>query len=212
MKPLVVISILFFGLSVLPVGAASPKAKVVGFMEEKCKVILQVKRSDSPWLDYTKSYEEEKNGEHISAVQMETSFEQPAHLLKYTLTNGPLLAINRTTHRVVVNNHYLSDLDRSDATNLIKGKPLVIGRFKELSAAGISAQQFVFFLLESQIIKTYWHLESKLCLVSEEDGKMFYTAHFEGTHIYYTNSRNEQHFSFTVRINKRTGLMEISGE
>ncbi|MBI3813327.1 MAG: hypothetical protein HY279_02525 [Nitrospinae bacterium] len=202
--------ILFFLGFVLPAGAITPKAKAGEFMEEKCKVILHIRRGESPWIDYTKSFEEEQAGEHISAVHIETSFDQPAYLSRYTLSDGPLLTINRAARRVVVNNNYFSDLDRPDATNLTKGKSLVIGTFKGLSVAGISAQHLVFFLLESQIIKTYVHLESKLCLVSEEDGKTSYTANFEGAHIYYTNMRNEQPFSFTVRINKKTGLMEIS--
>lgn len=212
MKQLLVIPILFFLVSALPSEAVTPKAKAGGFMEEKCKVILKIKNSESPWRDYTKNLEEEQAGKHVYAVLMEPSFEQLKHLSQYTLPDGPLLAINRAARRVVVNNNYFSDLDRPDATNLIKRNPFVIGTFKGLGVAGISAQQLVLFLLESQLIKTYAHLESKLCLVSEEDGEMSYAAHFEGAHIYYTDKRNEQVFSFTVRINKKTGLMEISGE
>jgi hypothetical protein len=54
------------------------------------------------------------------------------------------------------------------------------------------------------------HLEAELCLVNEKNSESSYSAHFNGTHIYYTNKRNERSLSFTVLVEKGTGIMTLS--
>jgi len=69
----------------------------------------------------------------------------------------------------------------------------------------------VLFLLQAQIIETYWHLEAELCMVSEEDKPESYRAQFRGVHRYCTNSCEEDAFAFTVHINKKTGGLSLIG-
>lgn len=67
------------------------------------------------------------------------------------------------------------------------------------------------FLLEAQIIITYWHVDSEACLESEKRTDIEYTAYFTGNHTYYTNMKNVGPLRFAVRINLTNGEMSVLG-
>ncbi len=75
----------------------------------------------------------------------------------------------------------------------------------------MSYRDIVLFLLESQVVATYWHVESVICLVSEDDSPDAYRASFRGTHIYFTNARNEDKLDFSIIIEKKTGAISLLG-
>ena len=78
-------------------------------------------------------------------------------------------------------------------------------------ASPLSFRDIALFLLESQIITTYWHIESVLCLVSEDDSADLYKARFQGIHVYYTNKYNEEKLDFSISIKKNSGRMLLLG-
>ena len=65
------------------------------------------------------------------------------------------------------------------------------------------------FLLQSEIIQTYWHLKAELCPVSENQTADLYEQNFQAQHSYCTNECVTQPYTFTVRINKRTGAITV---
>lgn len=65
------------------------------------------------------------------------------------------------------------------------------------------------FLLQSEIIRTYWHLKAELCPTAENQIADMYEQRFFATHTYCTNECLAKPYTFTVRINKRTGLITV---
>jgi hypothetical protein len=61
-------------------------------------------------------------------------------------------------------------------------------------------------LIETDVIGTYVHLESSLCLKDIPGG-----VHVTGTHTYMTNTENIDPLDFKVTIDP-TGLIEVSSE
>ena len=100
---------------------------------------------------------------------------------------------------------------RADATRIAAGTTKRIGRALPAAISKLGPERLVLFLIEAQIIETYWHIEAKLRLVGEQKTAHAYTARFAGTHIYFTNERNEDPLDFAVSIDLKTGEMGISG-
>ena len=96
---------------------------------------------------------------------------------------GPLKAVNAT------------NFHRSTATvGKIVAKPMP-------AVAGVIRQ-----LIEADVIQTYAHLESNLCLTDIPGG-----VHITGTHTYMTNTENIDPLDFKVTVDP-TGLIEVSSE
>ncbi|MGC4117952.1 MAG: hypothetical protein QM765_26070 [Myxococcales bacterium] len=199
-----------FGLAVFLLlhTAAAPapaKDKPMAPKPASCLAELSVDRGQSPWQGFTSSAEEEAAGKHVAAVADLSKLERVPHLAKYDVAGKPLLAIDRDRQRVVVSAEHFTDLERADGTRAGTTK---LGTVKS-AALRAKPRELVLFLVESQLIQTYWHLESKLCLDSEEDGAQRYRARFSGTHLFFTSKRNEKPLSFQVTLDKVSGLVEV---
>jgi hypothetical protein len=151
-------------------------------------------------------------GAPVRAADVEGSdFDTPPELSRYTFGSGRLMGIERKTREPVVSSRCFSPLARVDATRIEAGQRREIGKLLCGSGKDLSYQDIVFFLLESQIITTYWHIESVICLVSQNDSQDAYKASFRGSHIYFTNSRNEDKLDFSISIEKKTGTISLLG-
>ncbi|HEY3449603.1 MAG TPA: hypothetical protein VGK67_24835 [Myxococcales bacterium] len=172
---------------------------------QRCLAELAIDRGQSPWQGYTSSAEEEASGKHVAAVADLSKLERVPHLAKYDLAGKPLLAIDRERRRVVVSGEHFGDLERADGTR--SG----VTRMGTVHSAALKARprELVLFLVEAQLVQTYWHLEAKVCLDSEEDGAKQYRARLSGTHLYFTSRRNEKPLSFQVTLDKATGALTV---
>jgi hypothetical protein len=184
-----------------------PKEQTV---QAKCEQELTISRGDSPWQGYTSSHQEESAGKHIQAVPLQPAFEVPKHLARYVSGGKPLLAIDRQARRVHVEATWFSDLERPDATRLAPGARVPLGTLKKLPE-GLTHADIARFLVESQLVQTYWHLEARLCPGPVQDDAAVYRLELRGVHAYCTNECQEDPVSFAVRIDKRTGAMDIEG-
>ncbi|HOX45864.1 MAG TPA: hypothetical protein PK668_19845 [Myxococcota bacterium] len=184
-----------------------PKEQAVA---ANCEQAWVISRGDSPWQGYTSSAEEESAGKHIQAVPLRPDFEVPKHLSRYVSGGKPLLAIDRKARRVHVEAAYFGDLERPDATRLGKGAQASLGTLKKLPA-GLSHADLARFLVESQLVQTYWHLEARLCPGSVQDDAGAYRIELRGTHSYCTNRCQDDPVEFAVRLDKQTGAMTIEG-
>lgn len=180
--------------------------------ETKCLAEIAVTRGNSPWRGFTSSYEEEQAGKEVKAEVIDAkTYSSIPSLVRYDVGDGPLLGRSEERRRVVVNKKFFSDLKRVDATRIGTNESKTIGKFLELSFASLTPRTLVRFLLDAEIVETYWHLESKLCLVREVDGPNAYLASFSGVHSYCTNECSDDHFQFALRVDKRTGELVLSG-
>lgn len=184
---------------------APAKDKPMEKTTPKCLAELSIDRGQSPWQGYTSSAAEEAAGKHVFAVADLGKLEKVAHLAKYDVGGLPLLAIDREQRRVVVSAGHFSDLERADGTRAGVTK---MGTVKS-DALKKKPRELALFLVESQLVQTYWHLESKLCLDSEDDGEARYTARFTGSHVYFTNKRHEKPVRFQVVLDKATGALTV---
>lgn len=99
-------------------------------------------------------------------------------------------------------------MSRQDATRPGQEARRVIGTVRDKRLLADPALLFA-FLLEAQIIETYWHVEARLVLAAFEDSAASAGASFDGTHIYFTNSRNEEQYAFVLKLDKKTGIMSL---
>ncbi len=166
--------------------------------------------SQSPWQGYTSSAEEEQAGRTVSAVDWPTdpsaSFEIPAHLAEISPSKEPLLGIDRKGRRVVVSKAAFETVHRADLPRLQAGSSHRLTRVLDpaLKADPIATARF---LIRSELILTYAHLESTLKLVKvrkiPRSGETL--TEWKGSHVYFTSDRNERKLHFAVRIHPVSG-------
>ena len=181
-------------------------------MEKNCIKKLEITSITNPWRGLTGSYSQEEENKHIKTVSIDSNKTIIMENLKqYKFENEYFLALTENPKKVLVNKKYFSNLEKRDATRIKSGEEQLIGRFLDISFKSISPDKLVLFLLESQIIATYWHIGSELCLIKETKSKESYTAYFYGLHKYCTNKCEQDTLKFSVKINKKSGEMFLGG-
>jgi hypothetical protein len=179
---------------------------------EKCLYVIKISRHDNPWEDMPeRSWKEEANIKIASVEIKKGKYEIFPHLAAYQINSEVLLGKDKVNKRVVINNRFFSTLEKADATRLPAGSAKSVGKYLDTSFLLLSPGQIVKFLLDAQIITTYWHLESELCLIGEKDGKDEYAATFTGVHRYCTNQCKSDSLKFTVTIDRNTGNISVAG-
>ncbi len=171
---------------------------------------LMVDRGESPWQGYTATAQEEDAGRHVAAVASTAGLDVPPRLTRYQDGGLAWLAVDRSKRAVVVLASVFGNLERVDVTRLPTGDVRRLGNVTPALAAS-RARDVVVFLLESQVIQTFIHMEAELRLEREEDTPAAYVAHFTGVHRFYTNKKNERALAFEVRVEKNTGAITVTG-
>ncbi len=176
-----------------------------------CVENVRIARAASPFKEWD-SRMAGSQAWSVRAVDLKGGdYEAVPSLARYAVSGQMLMGMDRKTREPVVSSHYFSTLSRGDATRIEPGQKKEIGTFLGASSGKPPFRDVVLFLLESQVITTYWHVESILCLVSEDDSTDRYKAHFTGKHIYYTNRYNEEKLDFFLIIEKSSGRMFLTG-
>ena len=200
-----VFKVLFSFITVILLAVVSAYGGALKVKDGECLKRYNITRNGNPWSGFTSSYEEEEASKKIAALSLKDSGYNPVPSLeKYKRSGRCLIGRNEKLHRIAVEKSLFSDLNRADATADTGGKFLV-GRYKDLQFRFFRPAELAEFLLEAQVINTYWHVEADFCLVWEEDTSDSYTARYKGKHIYYTNSENEGPLDFRIIIDKKTG-------
>lgn len=174
-------------------------------------VELLVVRDHSPWRDFTGSPEEEAAGKRVEAVPDTSGLEISAHLSRHAAAAAPLIAIDRARRRVVVAATHFEELRRVDATRLQAGQAMTVGRVKSRTLLE-QPRTLAVFLLESQLVETFWHIEAVVRLVGEERDGSVYRARFRGHHVYFTRGKHEEPLAFTIVLDTASGEMSVRGE
>lgn len=191
-----------FSIVILLIGA--------NIMSSECIKILQIDRGTDPWHGMSRTYEEEEANKNIKALNLnKKEFTFFTNLDKYRISNMNLLGKNIKNKFITVEKTFFSDLKKADATRLKVGEKQVIGRINLNVLKSIDYRTLSCFLIESHIITTFWHIESNLCMIKEENLDASYKAVFTGEHIYFTNKKHKAALNFSVLIDKKTGEMSI---
>jgi hypothetical protein len=168
-----------------------------------------VERSRSPWKGYTSSYDEEQAGYSVAAVAVE-GLERIPHLAPYELDGEPFMVVDRAGRRVVLNERFFGPFVRPDAPRLSPGERMQIGAIRDprLLADPLAV---VSFLLDSELVRTYWHIGARLSLLEVSETYTGFWATVRGSHRYFTNESNEEAYSFTVEVVIESGLVYVVG-
>jgi len=179
--------------------------------ENGCLATYRIDRGSSPWRGLTSSAEEETANRTVQAIAFPAENYAPIPSLLWRVIHGmDLIARSEGERRVAVNAALFSALSRADATRR-QDAQVPIGRCTEAALRLMSPREIAEFLVTSQIVITYWHVESNLCLEKETDDGIWYAAFFRGNHVYFTDRRHQEEISFRIRIGKATGEILLAG-
>ncbi len=112
----------------------------------------------------------------------------------------PLVWVNSASGALVVDAAVVDHLTPVDATGLTGDRAEIV-RFRVGVWDRIEPRKFMEFLLNTELITTYWHVGSTLELIEERCGGETYRAHLVGTHEYFTQERNVETLDFVVLMN-----------
>ena len=185
---------------------------VIPVTKNDCIKKYNITRGASPWQGFTSSHEDEEASKKIRALPLEGSDYKPVTSLeKYSRSGMIIVGRSEKLHRVAVEVSFFSDLRRADAAGSTPGR-ILVGTCKAALFRIFTCAEIAEFLIESQIVNTFWHVEADFCLVKEDDTESSYMAHYKGKHIYFTNSKNEDPLDFSIIIDKRTGDMFVEAK
>jgi len=203
-------AISLFLLQFLFISYAAGREKVM--VQDKCIKRYQITRDKNPWLGFTSSYKDEEESKKINSVSLINSEYKPvAGLEKYSKEGVFIIGRSEKLHKIAVEASLFGELIRGDATRKTEEK-FLIGIYRDISFKYLSAPQVTEFLIESQVVNTYWHVEADFCLTEEVDTSERYVARYKGKHIYYTNCENQDPLDFTIIIEKKSGHIFLEVE
>ncbi len=115
------------------------------------------------------------------------------------LDGRPLLWLAPDKKGVVVDDRFSGDLEIVAVPTLQKDETRPVGRLAPAGRA-LPPRAVLEFLIRADVLRTYMHIEGTSCLTAERSVGGAYEAEISGTHVFYTNERNENRFSFGFRI------------
>lgn len=102
-----------------------------------------------------------------------------------------------------------SDGEKVDATRLAAGERKRLGKLMP-EAAKLAPREILRRAVATGQVQTFWHVEATLCLESERQEGDRQLLDVSGTHLYFTNKRNEGHYQFRLEVDKE-GVVSLVG-
>ena len=179
--------------------------------KDTCIKTWHIERHSNPWKGLTNSAADEERSELIHTT---TNGATAQNLIKPIAemrgSDGYIFMRLPADKSVTVNAKWFSDLVRQDAT----GRPLInSGKIGSATATALKRFQpveLLSLLLQYQVILTYAHIESELCLVSAKTDGSRWIAHVTGRHTYYTSKRHDAALAFHFVLDTKTGEMSVA--
>ena len=121
---------------------------------------------------------------------------------EFQLDGKPLLY--RVGGRLFVNGAaFPQGLDPAPGTTFGSGgRPEVetLGVVSPAARSALGIERLLWFLIRAEVIRTYVHLGSKLCITRQTETDGAVTVRLAGTHEYATNQMNEDPIAFEVTV------------
>ncbi len=108
---------------------------------------------------------------------------------------------------VLADQDWLTEIHVTDATRLPPGESVTVARLGP-QGRRTPPRALARLLMETGIVRCYWHLEATVCLRSETMASNAWQGAYDGEHVYYTNRRNTGAFRFSLRV--AGGLVTVS--
>lgn len=149
--------------------------------------------------DFAELYEAAEIGVDFSPIEAVKSFKAGGDCL---------LFFNPARTAVVCDaNAFPDGLDVVDATRLGPEKTESIGKVGAAVLRKLGVVRLSEFLIRASVVQTWIHIESNLELTGQTEN----SASFRGSHVYFTNTENEDPLAFTIRIDD-SGEITVTGE
>lgn len=176
---------------------------------KNCLATWHIERHANPWSGLTGDAAAE---EATFTVRTQSTKSDAPNVLKQpaVVQAGDFILYRAEKGRAVfVNPAYFGELNRVEVTGRALRNDGKIGKATAKALRQWSPIEILGLLIELQVIITYAHIESNICLVRAEENDGIFKAELSGEHVYYTNSRNVSKFSFVFELNRRTGEMRV---
>ena len=149
--------------------------------------------------------------ERFAAAEIGDDFTPVEVVSRFRIDDSPLLWYTADKSQIVVDARRFTQLEAVDGT---RGRQAAIGRLllapAAAAAAGLDGRTLLEFLIRAAVIQTFMHMSATVRIVHEStDGDGCYRALLGGSHIYFTNERNEDPLSFEFRL-ASDGAMSIA--
>lgn len=129
----------------------------------------------------------------------------------FRVDGSPILWFTVDRRAAVVDARVVGDLTAVDATRLRVGESAAVGRVQPDGRRVLPGREIARFLVLAGVIRVYAHVEAEVCLESEHTGPDgAYEVVVSGTHVYFTDDRNEDSFAFVLRV-APDGSISIEG-
>jgi len=125
------------------------------------------------------------------------------------LDGRPLLWLTPDRKGIVIDDRFSGDLEIVAVPTLTKDESRTVGRLTPAGRA-LPPRAVLEFLIRADVLRTYMHIEGTSRLTAERSADGVYEAEISGTHVFYTNARNENRFAFGFRI-AADGEMSVRG-
>lgn len=120
----------------------------------------------------------------------------------------PFLWMTPDRKEALVDERFFSNLSVVEVVGGLKNE-ITVGRAMPELLRRMPPDIIVRFLLQSEIIRTYWHLKAALCPTSLNQTPDIYEQRFFATHTYCTSECFMKSYSFAISINKKNGAMTV---
>ena len=151
------------------------------------------------WNDFGSAY---------AAAAIDASHTPVKATAQFTVDGAPMLFFTQDGSQAVVDSRVFSDLTVVDVTALSAGAVAKVGTF--LARGKLGHRALLEFLVRSDVIRTWAHLESEVCLTAESEGDPIWRAEFTGEHTYFTNRENHGALAFVVEV-AGDGTITVTG-
>lgn len=122
----------------------------------------------------------------------------------------PLLFFRPDLSAPVIDAARAGDLTVADPTRMGPGDVAEVGRVTPAVVAALGGRGLLELLLRAGVVRVYWHIGAALALEAERHDGGAYEADVAGTHVYFTNERNERGVAFTLRVDA-DGAVRVRG-
>jgi len=156
--------------------------------------------------DFSIRYELQRQGvpigvwpDTVPAGEIHSADYRPVEsLADLRLGDGPLLYFGQAG--LLTDARFFSNLDRVSPPNMLIGSTKTIGRIHAMPLTSEQVEMVTLLLVRAEIINTYVHISADLGYSIKFIENEGWVVSFRGTHLYFTNDRNEDPLNFIFRI------------
>jgi hypothetical protein len=170
-------------------------------IEASASVLNEQRGAGPPWEDFPRRY---------AAAAIAAGYSPVKTVERFRFQAQPLLWFTPDKRDAVLDTRFSSGLEAVDVPRLGPGERKVLGALRAEAARALAPREILEFLLRADLLRTYWHIGSELCLERESSADGGYRAELSGEHVYFTNEENHDPLAFAVEIGA-DGVVAVTG-